>query len=468
LYIRWIFFIAPFPEVTEYCLKNGLKLLVVERKTSPTVALRLYVKVGSCNEIAGITGISHLLEHMLGKGGSKVLCTKDYEKEVPILKKIDQLMEKLDTLQDEKEIQKLKKELIKLKEEQKKLTNPREIIDLFRKAGSRYGNAYTSRDVTCYHRNLPSNAIELWMWIMSDLLLNPVFRWFYSERDVVKEERRMWHETTPRGKLSERFRAVAFTAHEYRHPILGWMSDIKKLKRKDLFDYFSTYYVANNIIISIVGDVEKEEVYKLVDTYFSRLPSKDVPRLKTEEPPQRGERRVILEEEGKPYIIIGYHIPEVLHPDFFALEVIDEILTGGRGSRLYKKLVLEEKKCSGIDGYNEIRKYPGLFIIYASPFNYNYKEIENSIEEEIETLKTSYVTDYELIKAKTRLEASFYRSIRTNRGLAELLGRYEALCGWKFLKEYLVKIKKVTKEEIKEVARKYFKNSNKTVGIIKK
>jgi predicted Zn-dependent peptidase len=302
----------------------------------------------------------------------------------------------------------------------------------------------------------------------ADRFLNPVLREFYKERDVVMEERRMG-ENIPTGRLFEEFAAIAYKAHPYGDPIVGYMSDLKTVTRAEAEAFFKKYYSPSNLTIAIVGDVNPIEIRKLAELYFGSIPSGSKPEpVETVEPPQLGERRVTVEYPSQPFVLIGYHQPGFNHPDSTVFEVIAEIVGVGRTSRLYKSLVKEKKITVSCSVWAIWNKYPGLFTLYAVPAKgRTNQECEEGIYAEIERLKTELVSPEELEKAKTRSRASLIRQLASNSGLAAQLTFYEVVTGdWRNLFKKLDKIDKVTDEDIQKVAKKYFTSKNRTVGII--
>jgi predicted Zn-dependent peptidase len=461
--------------MTEFKLNNGLKFLVLERHEAPVVSFHTYANVGSVDEVKGITGLAHLFEHMAFKG-TKTIGTKDYKAEAKAMAKMDEafLAIKAEQRKGEKADKAKLEELQKQFEEAQKEAQGYLVHDEFEEMYSRNGasgfNAYTSWDATQYIVSLPSNKVELWMAMESDRFANPVVREFYKERNVVMEERRMM-ENNPQGRLVEDFIAIAYKAHPYGEPVIGHMSDIKTLTRAEAEAFFKKNYGPSNLTIAIVGDVDPQQIQKLAEKYFSRIPSGPKPEpVETEEPPQRGERRVAVEDPAQPLIVIGYHKASINHPDNAVFDCLSDIVGAGRTSRLYKSLVKEKKIAIQASGFQGMpgNKYPGLFLFYAVPAKgHTNKECEEAINTEIERLKTELVSPEELKKAKTRIRADIIRQLDSNGGMAELLTFYEVVTGdWRDLFKQLDKIEKVTTEDIQRVSKEYFTSQNRTVGVI--
>ncbi len=462
--------------VKEYSLNNGMKILILERHFAPVVSLYMRFKVGAVDEAGGETGTAHLLEHMLFKG-TETLGTMNYKEEKKILKDIDQLAGQVDEEMkkgekaDGNRIAELKERLKNIQQEHKKWVVKDEIDAIYSQNGAEGLNASTGYDITTYKVSLPANRIELWARIESDRISNPVSREFYSEREVVREERRQREETQPDGKLMENFLATAFVAHPYGRPIIGWDSDIKYLKRGRVKQIFRDYYCPNNAVVAVVGDVNPDEAMKTIERYFGGIPRQEIlPVSVSEEPEQSGERRVEVEFEANPKMIIGYHKPTLPHFDDYVFDVIDILLSDGRTSRLYKKLVEEKKIAVSVSTSNGFpgSRYANLFTVFATPRSpHTCDELEEEIYKQFDRLKEEAVTSYELNKVKNRLEASFIRSLNSNTGLAGRLSYYQTIAGdWRYIEEHLKVIEKVTPEDIMEVAKKYLIRKNRTVAQI--
>ncbi len=462
--------------ITEFTLDNGLKFLVLERHEAPVVSFHTYADVGAVDEVKGITGLAHLFEHMAFKG-TKTVGTKDYEVEARAMAKIDELFLALKTelrkgdRADKAWLEELQKQFKEAQEEAQEYLVHDEYDEAFSREGSSGFNAYTNQDATQYIVSLPSNKIELWMSMESDRFFNPVLREFYKEKNVVMEERRLGTESQPVGRLLEEFLAIAYKAHPYGEPVVGHMSDLETLTRSEAEAFFKKYYLPSNLTVAIVGDVNPQEVIELAQRYFSRIPSGPKPDpVETVEPPQFGQRRVIMQDPAQPFVLIGYHKPSINHPDNAVFDAITEIVGIGRTSRLYKSLVKEKKIAVAASGFPGMpgNKYPSLFLFYAVPARgRTNQECEEAIYAEIDKLKTEPVLPEELEKAKTRSRASLIRQLASNSGLASLLTFYEVVTGdWRNLFKQLDDIDRVTAEDIQRVAKKYFTTKNQTVGII--
>ncbi|RKY59917.1 MAG: insulinase family protein [Candidatus Latescibacterota bacterium] len=461
--------------VEERVLSNGMKFIVLERHEAPVVSFHTYADVGSVNESYGITGISHLLEHLAFKG-TKIIGTTDYEAESEILAKLDSIYAELSRERrkgpeaDSGRLALLKDAFERALREAKGYVINNDFFDIFMKAGGTGVNAYTGADATHYVCSLPSNKVELWMAVESDRFLNPVFREFYEEKEVVMEERRLRIETRPAGRLYEEFLAVAFKAHPYHHPVIGYMSDIEAITRQDVEDYFEKYYIPSNMVVAIVGDVDAEEVFEMAKTYFGRIPSGPKPEpVRTLEPPQQGERRVTVEAEAQPLLYVGYHCPPTYpHPEDLAFRAIANILGEGRTSRLYKRLVKEARVATAVYAWNGFPgyKFPNLFVIYAIPSKgHTAEDCLKLIDEEIEGMRSEPVSEDELNKFKRNFKKNWLDAMKSNSGMARVLAQAEVLMGdWRLLFRMLEDVDMVTSEDVQLVAEKYLIKKNRTVA----
>nr|WP_246525464.1 pitrilysin family protein [Geomobilimonas luticola] len=464
-------------KVREHTMKNGMKLLLVERHSSPTIAAWIRFRVGSVDERSDERGLAHLLEHMLFKG-TTTLGTKDYAAEKPLLDKIEatavQLMDEKAKREkgDPARIASLKKELGQLEAEAAKFVVKEEFAEIYAKNGGSGYNAFTSKDGTTYLINVPANKLELWAAIESDRMQNAVLREFYSERDVVMEERRRSYDTEPEGQLWENFIAASYHAHPYGQPIIGWMSDIENLSRTKAEAFLHKYYAPNNAIIAIVGDIDTDRTIALVERYFGAIPQgTPVAPVAVTEPAQDGERRIEILADAEPNLIIGFHKPTLPDPDDYVFDVIDMLLADGRTSRLYKKLIVERQMATDVGSFSAPgSRYPNLFVISATPrAPHTTAEVETAIYEELGKLQREPVTEHDLRQILNRLEYEEVRQMGSNGGLARNLTEYEAIAGtWRYLIEHRQKVARVTPEDVMRVAKKYLTRENRTVGFITK
>ena len=471
--------------VIQRTLSNGLTLLMVERHQTPVVSINLTFRVGGVNESTGSTGIAHLYEHMAFKG-TKTLGTKDYAKEKPLLDELDRvnavIERKVAELEaagregdaaDSPELQQLRKRFQELQEQAGQFVLGNELAQLYQRHGAVGLNATTAKDLTRYTVSLPANRLPLWAAVESDRMANPVLREFYKERAVVMEERRLRTEDNPHGLLYEAFVAAAFQAHPYGFPTIGWASDIQSLTPVATDAFFRTYYGPANTVLAIVGDINPPEVLALVEGTFGTLPATvPPPAVVTVEPLQRGERRVEVEFEAEPSVLIGYHKPALGHPDDWVFDVIESVLSEGVTSRLYQSLVREQHLAAGVgaDSSSPGVTASNLFVISATPLTpHTTKEVEEAVYAELDRLKREPVSAKELEKVLNNLDASFLRSLRSNSGLAAQLTYFQAVAkDWRYLLQARAKIAAVTPADIQRVATAYFVKSNRTVATLVK
>jgi predicted Zn-dependent peptidase len=463
-------------KVRKVTLKNGMRVLLMERHISPTVSLYIRYQAGAADETNGRTGAAHLLEHMMFKGTASI-GTRDYRKERKVLREIRKTGGCLDLEKmkgnraDPKLVERLTQRLKELHEEHKKWVIPNEIDRLYTENGAEDMNASTGQDVTTYHVSLPSNRIELWARIESDRMTRPVLREFFMERDVIMEERRQRVETDPEGKLSEQFYAAAFQAHPYGRPILGWPADMRFLNMDETEAFFRKTHAPNNTVIAVVGDIDPEETLKLINRYFGGIPVQALdPWPVTEEPVQTGERRVDVTFDAKPQLMIGFHKPAPPSFDDYVLDVAEAVLSKGRTSRLYRGLVETTHLAESIDAVNGLpgARYPSLFVVTAMPRSpHGAGDVEKAVYAELDRLKEEPIPETELRKTKNQMKADYIRHLNSNSGLAGMLSYYEILMGdFRYLTNYIQVIEKISPDDVMQAARKYFQKDNRTVATL--
>ncbi len=486
LLVTLVAFLTPGPlpaynledRVQRVTLENGLRVLLVERHTSPTVSFYIRYLVGAVDDGEGKTGAAHLLEHMLFKGTVSI-GTKNFAEEEKVLKKIRETGMALDRERlkgaraDEAEITKLAKELKELQNEAKEWIVENEIDRLYSENGAVDLNASTGQDVTTYKVSLPANRIELWARIEADRMTNPVLREFYTERDVVMEERRQTYESVPSRKLVELFLATAFTASPYRRPVIGWSSDISMLTPDYLDAFFRQYHSPNNTVIAIVGDINTAKTLEIVKKYFGSIPPHKLEgHHVTEEPSQNGEKRVELVAEANPYLVIGWHKPTLPSFEDYVFEVIEALLSKGRTSRFHRSIVQGKQIAEDVSAANGMpaARYPNLFMVMGTPRSpHTADELEKAVYEEIDKLKKEPVKKQELEKIINQLRAEFIRELSSNSGLASRLSYYEIITGdYRYMTRYIEMIEKVTPKDIMAAAKKYLTEENRTVANLKK
>ena len=460
-------------KVKEHRLDNGATLLMVERNESPTVAAYISFRVGSVNESNSDRGVAHLLEHMLFKG-TKTLGTKNYRKEKDLIKQCEDVGCQIDDLRnqpnaDPQELKKLTQKLAELQKAHRQFVIKDEFSKIYAENGGVGYNAFTGKDSTTYLINLPSNKLELWAAIESDRLQNAIFREFFTERDVVREERRRSYESNPDGMLYETLLATAYKVHPYRNPIIGWESDIENLNPEKIRKFFNNYYTPLNMVITLVGDIDTEATIALVDKYFGHLaPGIAVPEVLDKEPRQRGERRVSIDFDAEQRLMIAYHKPTMPAKDDYVFDVLMQILTEGRTSRLYRSLVVKKELVSDVGVFTAPgSRYDNLMILSMTPRRTcSCLDVETAVYFELDRLKTELVSPEEIEKARKQITTSILRRLQDNSGLARMLSSYELLGDWEYLLDYEEQLNKVTAEDIMDVAKRYLNADNRTVATL--
>jgi predicted Zn-dependent peptidase len=471
--------------VIEHRLANGLTVLMVERHQTPVVSINITFAVGGINEQVGQTGLAHLYEHMAFKG-TRTVGTTNYEQEKPILDELARVGTELDQRQRDlatKEggttadaraaVESLQHRLVDLQTQAARYVVGNEMALLYQRHGAVGLNASTGKDVTRYMISLPSNRLPLWAAIEADRMANPVLREFYKERGVVMEERRLRNDDSPNGLLFETFTSAAFRAHGYGVPTIGWGSDILSLTPAATEAFFKAHYGPGQATIALVGDLNPQETIALIERTFGKIPaSPPPPPLVTTEPEQRGERRVEVEFDAEPAIVIGYHKPGLGHPDDDVFDVIDAVLSDGLTSRLHRTLVREKRLAASIgsDANHPGTRAPNLFIVTATPLApHPTAEVEAAVYEELERLKREPVSPKELEKVLNNLDADLVRGLRSNSGLASQLSLYQAVAGdWRHILKSRDKVAAVTAGDVQRVATQYLTKSNRTVAVLVK
>ena len=459
--------------VVEKRLKNGITLLMMDRGFSSTLAFHISFRVGSADESYNTAGAAHILEHMLFKGTS-TLGTSDYEKERPIIDRIEAIGETIDRLRLESpnnsEIKKLEAELRELEKQQDEFIINSPYDMLYTSNGGVGFNASTSKDMTGYYIQLPSDKIELWAQIESDRLKNPVFREYYRERDNIFEERLM-RQSSGDGALYETFFATAFLAHSYRHPTIGWESNIKYMSINDIYRFYNTYYIPSRMTITVVGKQNPEETYNIIKKYFESIEPKPEPgELKVIEPEQRGEKRVDVYFKSKPSIMIGWKKPAAPSKDDYVFDIISSALGSGKSSRLYKSLVIDKKMASRVYAWSSApgSRYDNLFIIYASPIDgVSIEDLEKEIYSEMDRFRKE-IDQPEIDKAINLAESSYIFSLDSNSGIAWQLSYYQTVFkDWRYMINYLDNLKLISVNDIHTTYDKYIRDNNKTVAVLR-
>lgn len=408
-------------DVKTFTLKNGMQVIVLEDHSIPNVAMYLFYKVGSRNEYSGITGISHFFEHMMFNGAKKY--------------------------------------------------GPKQ-FDVTMEANGGANNAYTSNDITVYTNWFPRSAMDLIFDLEADRMAHLNFddKMIESERGVILSERSTSLENSNETFLMQEVIAAAFQAHPYNWPVIGWESDIKNWTKKDLQNYFKTYYAPNNCVVVLTGYVTLDEVKKLSKKYFEPIPVGIPPRqIHTVEPEQLGERRLFVKKNvATPHVLAVYHVPESNSTDYYSLSLLSSILSTGNTSRLYSSLVDQKQLATEVWTYYGESLDPYVFMIYSicndeiTPL-----QVENVIYDELEIIANDGISETELQKVKNQKLMEFYRVMETINGKANQIGTYQLFFGdYKKLFDAPNEYQKVSIDDIKNVVKKYFNKNNRTVGIL--
>lgn len=465
-------------QVQEFTLPNGLRFLVVERHQAPVFSFFTVVNSGSANDAVGTTGIAHMMEHMAFKGTSLV-GTTDYAAEKPLLMAEEKAWAALlderrkGARADSGRLAQLEKAFSDAQLASVRYVATNEFTQIVEQAGGQGVNAFTAEDITAYFYSLPSNRLEMWASLFAGAMVDPVFREFYKERDVVYEERRMRVESSPIGRLFYEFITTSFNAHPYGFGGIGYPSDLKSFSRTQGEEFFRRNYVAKNMTIAIVGDVTLAEVKRLADKYFSAISDAPAPPpIDTVEPTQIAERRVVIEDKAQPIVLMGWHIPAASDPSYAAFEAAADLLGGGRWSRLYKALVKEKQIAvqAGTGTGNPGERYPNLFTMFLVPASgQDPEKVEQEAYAVVEDVLSAHpFTQEELNGYKVRVRAQKIGSVESNGDLAGELAQAQALYGdWRDFFREQERVQSLRVEDLTEALRKALVRSNRTVAMIK-
>jgi zinc protease len=411
---------AAAAEPHEYLLSNGMKVLLVEMPKAPVATVQVWYKVGSRNEVMGRAGLSHMLEHMMFKGTAK------YPKG--------------------------------------------SFSRLIRKNGG-MDNAFTSQDFTAYFENLAADRVQLALEMEADRMQGLILdqNELKTEREVVKEERRLRTEDDPQGALVEALFAQAYLSHPYHWPVIGWFGDLDAMTLDDLQRHYDTYYSPNNATLIVVGDIKAEQLLPTIKHLFEPIPRGPEPKpVATMEAEQKGERRFLLKREAQvPFVMMGYRVPNYTSEDSYALDVLESILSHGKSSRLYQSLVYDQKLSLAVGAeYGLMQTDPGLFYFYAlvSP-GQKVEVVEEALHKEIKRLQSEAPTEQELQRAKNQVEAARIFEQDSNFRHAMLLGQAESVgAGWRKVDQFRERIRAVTAKDVQRVAGQYLLEDSRTVG----
>jgi predicted Zn-dependent peptidase len=451
--------------VQEFTLSNGLKVLMYRRGIAPVFSGVVGVREGGSDEQPGMTGISHMFEHMAFKGTSQI-GTRDFKREKPLLEELEKIVSSVprgSQLSGEK-----RQRWDEIHAELAKLWTTEEFTRAYEKEGATGINATTDTELTRYFESMPSAAFEFWCRMESARIIDPVMRQFYQERDVVMEERRMRTEDSPEGKLYEEMLGVAFKRHPYRFPVIGYSEDIRSLTATDLERFRKTYYVPSNIVISLVGDVDETRDRPLLERYFGRIPTGPKPPRPSEvEPPQLEERQFTTHFPASPLMYVGYRKPVYPNADDAALSVMAEMLAGSSISPLYTELVKKKKVALSVDVSEAPGvAYPNLLIFSLVPKSpYSNNQLLESFDEVLTSFKEQGVAEDRLEIAKRAMATDFLAKMKSNLSLAIDLASTELVHGsWQVIIDWFEQVMRVSPDDVQRVARQYLVAESRTVA----
>jgi zinc protease len=409
-------------EPSEYFLSNGMKVLLVEVPKAPVATVQVWYKVGSRNEVMGRAGLSHMLEHMMFKGTARY---------------------------------------------------PKGLFSRIVRKNGGIDNAFTGQDFTAYFENLAADRVGLALELEADRMQGLILDHseFQTERDVVKEERRLRSEDDPQGALVEALFAHAFLSHPYHWPVIGWFADLDAMSLEDLQRHYDTFYSPNNATLVVVGDIKAESLLPTIKRLFEPIPRGPSPKQTlSPEPEQRGERRFLLKREAQvPFVMMGFRVPNYSNEDSYALDILESILSSGKSSRLYQSLVYDQKNSLAVGAeYSVLQTDPGLFYFYSlvNP-SVKVEGVEEAIQREIVRLQNEPPSEQELQRAKNQVEAARVFEQDSNFRHAMLMGQAESVgAGWRRIDQFVERIRAVTAKDIQRVAKQYLTPDNRTVGIL--
>ncbi len=413
--------LAALGRVEEFTLANGLKVRLARSAGVPTVSTYTFFRVGSRNERPGITGISHLFEHMMFNGAKRY--------------------------------------------------GPGEFDRALEAAGGS-SNAYTTNDLTVYYEDFVSDALERVFDLESDRMRSLAIgeKMLASERQVVIEERRVRVDNEIAGLLDEELSALVWKAHPYRWPVIGWQKDIENIKSSDCRDYFRTYYAPNNASLYVVGDFDPKAARALIRKYYGTIPrGPPAPAVLDAEPEQRGERRAQVRHPAQaPSLMIAYRAPPAKDAETLVLDVLQYVLSVGHSSRLMRELVYGKELAVSVSVDWSWRIDPGQLVVYLElkPSS-KPAEVEAALYRELERVAAEGITEGELQKAKNNLRAHLLRELATHSGRANAFGTYEALLGsWREGLALPARYEAITREQVKAAAARTFSGDRRSVATL--
>ncbi|AFY59867.1 pitrilysin family protein [Synechococcus sp. PCC 6312] len=460
-------------QVTEFSLKNGMRFIVMEQHQAPIISFLTYADVGGVDEPEGQTGVAHYLEHLAFKGTQKI-GSQDFQQEAQYLDQLDHVFAQIQAAKQENQIEQLKSLLDKFNQIQAQASQfvvSNQYGQIVQQAGGVGLNATTSADATRYFYSFPANKLELWMSLESERFLEPVFRDFFTEKQVILEERRMRTENSATGKLFDTLLSTTFQQHPYRRPVIGYEADIANLTRQNVTDFFQQYYAPGNLTMVLVGDVEPKQVKPLAERYFGRYPMRPLPpKVTTAEPLPTAPRQAQIQLPSQPYYVEAYPCPPLKNADYPLYELLAQVLTEGRTSRLYQALVLQSQIALNVQAFTGYpgNKYPNRFVIYALPApGHSPKEVAQAIQTELSRLQNTPISTTELNRLQTQARMDLLQALMSTEGMAKQLAEYAVKTGdWRNLFQQLDIIEAVTPADIQRVAQTLRPDQRTTIEVM--
>ena len=459
-------------KVHKEVLPNGLTVLLHPNSQAPTVSCRLFYVTGSVHEVPGKSGLAHILEHELFKGTKKVGIQDSVAdaRFMAIQDSLQALIRPAKLAGDTATVKKLTAEHDSVVNEHRKIFVKDELWSAYQAAGGTGLNAFTSDLMTAYIVTLPKNKIELFMWLESDRMQNAVLREFYSERDVVREERRMRYDDKPTGRFFETLNSMIYEAFPYRVPTIGWPSDIMNLTREMADEHYRKYYKPRNAILVLAGDLDTASTMQMVKKYFGNIPAGEAfPPLTIRDPEPAGEKRLTVTRPDAPNLFtLVFKTPEVGDRSLYALDIAEGVLNG-RSGRLYKRLVEKDKLAASVSASNSPNKYVSEFGVSVNMRpDADPAKVEQAVWEELEKLKTETVSEREFQKVKNHAYAGLVRSLTDMENVATMLAYYEMFGDYKIFLNWADELDKVSAADVQEVAKSTFVREKSVSGLLLK
>lgn len=454
--------------VRDTVFANGLRVLVHEDHSLPMVACQIFYVTGSIHEHAGGTGIAHMLEHMLFKGTRKVGITDSTadSKFLPQIDSAEEVRRAALAKGDSATALHAKSRMDSINALHRAYFVKDELWQAYQEVGGTDLNAYTSDLATVYHVTLPSNRLELFLWMESDRMTRSVMRDFYAERDVVREERRMRIENKPQGRYWESLDLLFWGAHPYGNPTIGWPSDIESYRRSQVEEHYEKFYGPRNAILVLAGDVKAADAFAMAARYFGGIrKGADFPQVVTRDPEPAGQKRLVsIQENARPVIDILFPIPEINDPQSSAFEIVEGVLSGASG-RLERLLVDSLRLCTSVSAGHRAQIYASQFIISAQPAQgADPRKIEDILWSEVARLRESSLSPREIQRVKNRLAVAQLSRLRSRETIAGDLGFMELFGSWKLLSKYPALVQLQTDSTVREAAAKWLRPERATVG----